>query len=131
MVTRNLFRVEFIKRHGEFKYLEELIRMIEDYQINKYGTTLYEWENSRAKRDVNTYLGAEEIMSKKRGVEKMNNVYINLKDFYGYTIIEIFRNQDLVSVKELIDKCTLDIANNLNVLPEEIIYTSGASESNN
>ena len=36
-----------------------------------------------------------------------------------------------LEVKELIDKCTLDIANNLNVLPEEIIYTSGASESNN
>ena len=70
MITRSLFRIEFIKRHGEFKYLEELIRMIEDYQINKYGTTLYEWENSRAKRDVNTYLGAEEIMSKKRGWRK-------------------------------------------------------------
>lgn len=36
-----------------------------------------------------------------------------------------------LEAKELIDKCTLDIANNLNVLPEEIIYTSGASESNN
>lgn len=36
-----------------------------------------------------------------------------------------------LEVKELVDKCTLDIANNLNVLPEEIIYTSGASESNN
>ena len=70
MITRSLFRVEFIKRHGEFKYLEELIRMIEDYQINKYGTTLYEWENSRKKRDVNTYLGAEEMMSKKRGWRK-------------------------------------------------------------
>lgn len=34
-------------------------------------------------------------------------------------------------VKELIDKCTLNMANNLHVLPEEIIYTSGASESNN
>lgn len=33
--------------------------------------------------------------------------------------------------KELIDNCTLNIANNLHVLPEEIIYTSGASESNN
>ena len=33
-----------------------------------------------------------------------------------------------LEVKELIDKCTLDIANNLNVLPEEIIYTSGASD---
>ena len=34
----------------------------------------------------------------------MNNVYINLKDFYGYTIKEIFRNQDLVTIKELVDK---------------------------
>ena len=36
-----------------------------------------------------------------------------------------------MEAKELIDKCTLNIANNLKVLPEEIIYTSGASESNN
>lgn len=34
----------------------------------------------------------------------MNNVYINLKDFYGYNIKEIFRNQDLVTIKELVDK---------------------------
>lgn len=69
MVTRNLFRVEFIKRHGEFKYLEELIRKIEDYQINKYGTTLYEWENSKTKRNINIYLDAEE-KRKKRGWRK-------------------------------------------------------------
>lgn len=36
-----------------------------------------------------------------------------------------------LEAKTLIDKCTLNIANNLHVLPEEIIYTSGASESNN
>lgn len=34
----------------------------------------------------------------------MNNVYINLKYFHGYTIQEIFKNQDLVSIEELIDK---------------------------
>lgn len=34
----------------------------------------------------------------------MNNVYINLKDFYGYNIKKIFENQDLVSIEELIDK---------------------------
>lgn len=34
----------------------------------------------------------------------MNNVYINLKDFYGYNIKKIFGNQDLVSIEELIDK---------------------------
>lgn len=32
---------------------------------------------------------------------------------------------------ELIKECTNNIANNLGVLPEEIIYTSGATESNN
>lgn len=66
MVTRSLFRTEFIKRHGEFKYLEELIRKIEEYQINKYGSTLYEWENSRAKRNINIYLDAEEKRNKRR-----------------------------------------------------------------
>ena len=33
--------------------------------------------------------------------------------------------------KEKIDEATFNIAKNLGVLPEEIIYTSGASESNN
>ena len=33
--------------------------------------------------------------------------------------------------KKLIDDSTHKIAKNLNVLPEEIIYTSGATESNN
>lgn len=36
-----------------------------------------------------------------------------------------------VEAKELLDKSTNNIAKNLNVLPEEIIYTSGATESNN
>lgn len=36
-----------------------------------------------------------------------------------------------IAAKDLIDSSTLKIANNLHVLPEEIIYTSGATESNN
>ena len=36
-----------------------------------------------------------------------------------------------VEAKELIDASTKQIANILNIKPEEIIYTSGASESNN
>lgn len=36
-----------------------------------------------------------------------------------------------LEAKELIKECTNNIANTLNVLPEEIIYTSGATKSNN
>ena len=34
----------------------------------------------------------------------MNNVYINLKDINSRVLNDIFKNQDLVSVEELIDK---------------------------
>lgn len=34
----------------------------------------------------------------------MNNVYINLKDINSGALNDIFKNQDLVSVEELIDK---------------------------
>ena len=33
MESRNDFRAKFHKRHGEFGYLNELIRMIENYQM--------------------------------------------------------------------------------------------------
>ena len=39
--NRNEFRKEFKKKHGNFKYLEELILMIEKYQIKKFGRTLF------------------------------------------------------------------------------------------
>ena len=34
----------------------------------------------------------------------MNEVYINLKDFNSGVLNDIFKNQDLVSVEELVDK---------------------------
>ena len=34
----------------------------------------------------------------------MNNVYINLKDINSDVLNDIFKNQDLVSVEELVDK---------------------------
>ena len=34
----------------------------------------------------------------------MNKVYINLKDINSSVLNDIFKNQDLVSVEELIDK---------------------------
>lgn len=36
-----------------------------------------------------------------------------------------------LEAKNLLDKCTENIARNFDILPEEIIYTSGATEANN
>ena len=60
MDSRNDFRVKFHKRHGEFNYLNELIRMIENYQIKTYGCTLHEGNNSRLKQQTNAYLRGRE-----------------------------------------------------------------------
>ena len=40
IVSRNDFRQRFRKENGKFTYLEELIMMIERYQIKKYGSSL-------------------------------------------------------------------------------------------
>jgi hypothetical protein len=40
--SRDNFRARFIKKHGKFKYLPELIVMIEEYQRKKYGITLWQ-----------------------------------------------------------------------------------------
>lgn len=37
---RKKFREIFIKKYGKFQYLEELISMLENYQIKKYGGLL-------------------------------------------------------------------------------------------
>ena len=57
-------------------------------------------------------------------------------DLYYDTVLKYYSNPNSIhklgkESKELIDNCTNEIANILNVLPEEIIYTSGATESNN
>lgn len=39
--NREEFRKNFKKNYGEFQYIEELIKMIEEYQIKKYGETLH------------------------------------------------------------------------------------------
>ena len=45
--NRETFRFNFKKKHGNFQYLEELIKMIEDYQFKKYGETLNNHYKSR------------------------------------------------------------------------------------
>lgn len=59
-VTRNLFRANFKRHHGDFEQLEELIKIIEQYQIKKYGCTLYENTNSELKQQTNYYLKGKE-----------------------------------------------------------------------
>lgn len=50
--TREEFRIKFKKTHGEFEYINELLVMIERYQIKKYGTTLYDWNNNEEKKEA-------------------------------------------------------------------------------
>lgn len=40
LVNRNDFKYKFIKKHGNFKYLPELILMLERYQIKKFGNLI-------------------------------------------------------------------------------------------
>ncbi len=51
--------------------------------------------------------------------DAMKNLWMNPSSLYS------------VNVKEVIDKCRVDIAKFINAKPDEIIFTSGASESNN
>lgn len=39
--SRDSFRAMFMKKHGRFHYLPELILMIERYQRDKYGITIW------------------------------------------------------------------------------------------
>lgn len=57
-------------------------------------------------------------------------------DLFYETTIKYYANPNSVhklglEAKQLLDNSTKNIAKNLNILEEEIIYTSGASESNN
>ncbi len=60
----------------------------------------------------------------------------NVLDLYYETTLKYYANPNSFhslgkEAKSLLDKSTENIAKNLKVLPEEIIYTSGATESNN
>ena len=57
-------------------------------------------------------------------------------DIYYDTSLKYYANPNSshklgYEARKVIDDYTLNIANLLNILPEEIIYTSGATESNN
>ena len=40
-VNRRTFRNRFIRENGKYEKLEELIKKVENYQVKKYGITLY------------------------------------------------------------------------------------------
>lgn len=51
--SRDKFRKRFVKKHGKFHYLPELILMIEKYQKEKFGMTIWEemsYSSDRRKR---------------------------------------------------------------------------------
>ena len=53
--SRDNFRAKFIKKHGKYQYLPELIYMIERYQYEKFGMTIwneasYNFKKSNKKR---------------------------------------------------------------------------------
>lgn len=50
--NRDEFRKNFKKKHGKFQYLEEVIKMIEDYQFEKYGQTLSNYIKTRTKEEA-------------------------------------------------------------------------------
>lgn len=41
IASRDFFREMFVKKHGGYNYLPELIHMIEKYQFEKYGTNIW------------------------------------------------------------------------------------------
>lgn len=50
--NRNKFRTKFKKKHKDFKEVDKLILKIEDYQIKKYGTLLYEKFSIKTKAEA-------------------------------------------------------------------------------
>lgn len=40
IIRRSYFKNKFIKKHGKFKYLPELIYMIEKYQLKKFNNLI-------------------------------------------------------------------------------------------
>ena len=68
------FKADFINKEGNFKYLSELIVMIQKYQINKFGFTIdgriFDWvdnhrcyENERNRRYIR--FGSKEERNKR------------------------------------------------------------------
>ena len=49
--NRKKFRERFIKKFGKFQFLEELIIMVEQYQIKKYGSLINSAKDRKSKEE--------------------------------------------------------------------------------
>lgn len=47
--SREKFKSRFIKRYGRFELLNELVLMVENYQIEKYGQTICSFNPGKTK----------------------------------------------------------------------------------
>lgn len=61
------FKMKFIKKHGDFRYLNELVIMINKYQVKKYGTNLNNYI-----RQYKTYedIKREKISARQRNMRR-------------------------------------------------------------
>lgn len=66
--NRDEFRKNFKKKYGQYQYLEELIRMIEQYQFKKYGQTLNNFIKKEVKKRLLLY-NINVMLEKKEGWE--------------------------------------------------------------
>lgn len=72
MISITNFKREFTKREGKFELLNELIKMIHDYQIKKYGECL---------------VSGDMIINKKRKKNYFNNIE-NARKRYRFGTVE-------------------------------------------
>lgn len=47
--SRNEFKGNFIRKYGKFELLNELVLMVENYQIEKYGQTICSFNPGKTK----------------------------------------------------------------------------------
>lgn len=74
--NRKYFKYIFELNHGPYDKLDELMSMIEHYQIKKYGQMLYEYDLTSQQRQIirklNASIMGEELYVLKSGGKKWN-----------------------------------------------------------
>lgn len=70
ILSNENFKMKFIKKHGDFKYLNELVIMINRYQVKKYGTNLTNYvRNFKSNEDIKR----EKVNSRQRNIRRFGS----------------------------------------------------------